>query len=333
MQFLDAARVAAHLDRRVLIDALDAAFRRPHSAPDRQHYPLESDASGRTGGTLLVMPAWNGGHALGVKLVTVFPDNDSRGLPTVCASYVMMDRRTGEPRAILDGTELTRRRTGAASALASRHLSRPEASRLLMVGTGNLAAHLIDSHALVRPIREVRIWGRRFERADALAASLRRPGLAVEAARELEAAVRWADIISCATLSREPLVRGAWLAPGQHLDLVGAFTPAMCEVDDAAVARSELFVDTRSGVLGESGEIIGALARGVIRESALRAEFGDLPRGTFRRSTPQAITLFKSVGAALEDLVAAEIVVQGADGLRPGEPPGRPARSSLPSRP
>lgn len=318
MQFLDAAQVAARLDRRALIDALDTAFRQAYSAPDRQHYALEPGAPGGSGGTLLVMPAWNAEHALGVKLVTVFPDNAARGLPTVCASYVLMDRVTGRPRAVLDGTELTRRRTGAASALASRQLSRPEASRLLMVGTGNLAPHLIESHALVRPIGEVRIWGRRFERAGALAATLRRPGLSVEATDELEAAVRWADIVSCATLSREPLVRGAWLEAGQHLDLVGAFTPAMCEVDDAAVARSELYVDTRSGVLGESGEIIGALARGVIRESALRAEFADLPRGLFRRSTPQAVTLFKSVGAALEDLVAAEIVVAAAGA--PGGP-------------
>ncbi len=324
MQFLDAARVAAHLDRRALIDALDAAFRQAHSAPDRQHYALEAGAPGRPGGTLLVMPAWNAERALGVKLVTVFPDNAARGLPTVCASYVLMDRATGQPRAILDGTELTRRRTGAASALAARHLARPEAARLLLVGSGNLASHLIESHSVVRPISEVRIWGRRFERADALAACLRRPGLSVEATDDLEAAVRWADIVSCATLSREPLVRGAWLAPGQHLDLVGAFTPDMCEVDDAAVARSELYVDTRSGVLGESGEIIGAIARGVIDESALRAQFSDLARGTFRRSMPQAITLFKSVGTALEDLVAAELVV-GAAGVLDG-PGARPLR-------
>lgn len=308
MLFLDAAAVASRLDRRVLIDALETAFREPHSVPDRQHYGLDPGDSGLPGGMLLVMPAWDAAHALGVKLVTVFPENGSRGLPAVCASYVLMDRCTGQPRAFLDGTELTLRRTGAASALASRHLSRPDATRLLMVGTGNLAPHLIDSHRTVRAIEEVRIWGRRPGRADALASSLRTADLSVEATRDLEAAVRWADIISCATLSQEPLVQGAWLAPGQHLDLVGAFTATMCEVDDAAVARSEIYVDTRSGVLRESGEIVGAIARGVIQESALRAELGDLARGTFRRSTPHAVTLFKSVGTALEDLVAAGIV-------------------------
>ena len=312
MQFLDAAAVASRLDRRVLIDALDAAFREPHSIPVRQHYSLEPTSSGQHGGMLLVMPAWDAGHALGVKLVTVFPDNGARSLPSVWASYVLMDRDTGQPRAFIDGTELTVRRTGAASALASRHLSRPESSRLFMVGTGKLAPHLIESHAVVRPITDVRIWGRNAARAAALAATLRRPGLSVTATDDLEGGARWADIVSCATLSRQPLVRGAWLEPGQHLDLVGAYTPQMCEADDEAVARSEIYVDTRSGVLSESGEIVGAIARGVIQESALRAELSDLPRGSFRRSTPQAVTLFKSVGTALEDLVAAEIVAGAA---------------------
>ena len=145
--------------------------------------------------------------------------------PTCCSTP-----RTGQPRALLEGAELTLRRTGAASALASRHLALADASRLAMVGTGRLAPHLIESHAAVRPIREVRIWGRHSERARSLAAALDRPGLSVEAAADLEAAVRWADIVSCATLSRQPLVLGAWLKPGQHLDLVGAFTPQMCRV-------------------------------------------------------------------------------------------------------
>jgi ornithine cyclodeaminase len=179
-----------------------------------------------------------------------------------------------------------------------------------MVGTGRLAPHLIESHAAVRPIREVRIWGRNADRARSLAASLARPGIVVEAAPDLEAAVRWSDIVSCATLSRQPLVLGAWLKPGQHLDLVGAFTPQMCECDDAAVARAELYVDTRIGVLAESGEIIGALARGVIDTSAVRAELSDLGSARFARSGPGAITLFKSVGTALEDLVAAELAVR-----------------------
>jgi ornithine cyclodeaminase len=178
-----------------------------------------------------------------------------------------------------------------------------------MVGTGRLAPHLIESHATVRPIREIKIWGRHIEHSRALAASLQRPGWIVEASEDLESAVRWAQVVSCATLSRQPLVRGEWLTAGQHLDLVGAFTPDMCEVDDAAVARSELFVDTHEGALRESGEIIGAIRRGIIDASCVRGELSDLASGRAGRSDASAVTLFKSVGTALEDLVAAELAL------------------------
>jgi ornithine cyclodeaminase len=298
------------LDRRELIDALDTAFRKPHHVPVRQQYAIEALPHQRASGMLLVMPAWTPGASLGIKLVTVFPDNAERSLPAVFATYVLLDAATGEPRAVLDGTELTLRRTGCASALAARYLAHPDAARLLMVGTGKLAPHLIESHALVRPIREVRIWGRNPERARALAADLSRDGLSVACTDDLEAATRWADVVSCATLSRQPLVFGKWLRAGQHLDLVGAYTPQMCEVDDEAMARSDLYVDTRSGAARESGEIIGAIARGAIVAADIRAEFADLPGGLFGRRSLKAITLFKSVGTALEDLVAAELALR-----------------------
>jgi alanine dehydrogenase len=306
---LDAAAVAARLERGALIDALDAAFRAVAVVPARQQYPVESPGS--RGGTLLVMPAWRAGASLGIKLVTVYPDNAAKDLPAVAATYLLLDASTGVPRALLDGEELTLRRTGAASALASRYLSVPGAARLTMVGTGRLARHLIESHARVRPIREVRIWGRRLERARALAASLRGAPFEAEAVEDLEAAVRWADIVTCATLSEQPLVRGAWLREGQHIDLVGAFSPKMCEADDAALTRAELYVDTRLGALAESGEIVGAIARGAIGAHAVRAELCELGTGQFRRSHGGAITLFKSVGTALEDLAAAELALDG----------------------
>jgi ornithine cyclodeaminase len=311
---IDAAQVAARLDRRALIEALDDAFRKPHQIPARQHYTIDAAQPGQSGGTLLIMPAWDAGPvrgtgaALGVKVITVFPDNALRGLPSVCASYLLLDAATGRACAVIDGGELTLRRTAAASALASRYLSSPGAARLLMVGTGKLAPHLIESHVLVRSVREVRIWGRRADRARQLAASLARPGLSVEATEDLEASTQWADLISCATLSQQPLVLGAWLRPGQHLDLVGAFTPQMREADDEAIARCALYVDTRSGALSESGEIVGAIERGIIDPSAIRAEFAELSAGTFARQDPRAITAFKSVGTALEDLVAAKLV-------------------------
>jgi ornithine cyclodeaminase len=306
---LDAEALAERLDREALIEALDAAFRAPVSAPGRHRHMIEPAQPGARGGTLLVMPAWRAGGSLGIKLVTVYPDNARQGLPTVAATYLLLDASTGVPQALLDGEELTLRRTGAASALASRYLSVADASRLTMIGTGKLAPHLIESHARVRPIREVRIWGRRPERAAAVAAVLSRPQLRVEAVDDLEAAVRWADIVSCATLSQQPLVRGAWLRAGQHLDLVGAFNPQMCEADDEALARAEIYVDTRVGALAEAGEIVGAIARGVIVPQAVRAELTELASGRFERSHPAAITLFKSVGTALEDLAAAELAL------------------------
>jgi alanine dehydrogenase len=315
MLYIDAAHLAARLDRGALIDALETAFRAPAVVPDREHYQVAAPPG--AGGTLLLMPAWRVGGAMGVKVVTVFPDNARRGLPAVGATYLLLDAATGAPRALIDGGELTLRRTGAASALASRHLSNPGASKLLMVGAGKLAPHLIESHARVRPIREVRLWGRRFERARSVAESLDRRCFDARATEDLEAAVRWADIVSCATLSNAPLVRGEWLRPGQHLDLVGAFTRDMCEADDAAIARSELFVDTRAGALAEAGEILGAMARGAIEASAIRAELLELSSGRFARSSPRVITVFKSVGTALEDLAAAELAVAATE-VRPG---------------
>jgi ornithine cyclodeaminase len=305
---LDARAVAARLGRAALIDALDRAFRADVVTPARRQHLVGDDATSRN--VLLVMPAWQPGGRIGVKLVTVFPDNASFGQPSVHAAYVLFDGTTGMPLAVLDGTELTRRRTAAASALAARYLASPHACRLLVIGTGEMAPHLIDSHATVCPIRSVRVWGRRPDRARALAASFDESSFHVEAADDLEIAVRWADIISCATLAETPLVEGAWLRPGQHLDLVGAFSATMREVDDAALARARIFVDTREGALAESGELIHALASGAIRMDDIHGELADLARGLVPgRQSPDEITLFKSVGTALEDLAAAELAL------------------------
>jgi len=312
---LNAATLSVRLERRALIGALDAAFKGRYEMPLRHHHSLPPGSAGGHSGALEIMPAWRTGGSLGIKIATICPDNATRGLPTVHASYLLLDAGTGRPRALLDGTEMTLRRTGAASALASQYLSTPQASRLLMVGAGRLAPHLIESHLVVRPIQEVRVWARRLEQAGALAASLASTGVKITATDDLEGSVGWADIVSCATLSHEPLVMGRWLRPGQHLDLVGAFTPDMREVDDEAVKRAEIFVDTRPGVLSEAGEIVGAISRGVIGENAIRGEFSQLAKGVFARSGPQAITLFKSVGCALEDLAAAELAMLGADEL------------------
>ena len=192
-----------------------------------------------------------------------------------------------------------------------------------MVGAGALAPHLIAAHESQRPIRQVEIWNRRPERAETLAAALRNSGHEVRAVTDLEAAARKADIISCATLSSRPLIGGAWLKPGAHLDLVGAFTPAMRESDDAAAARASIFVDTRAGALKEAGDIVQPLETGVIGEAAIRADLFDLCRGLHPgRTDADEVTLFKSVGTALEDLVAAAFALerrQSAVGGREGD--------------
>jgi ornithine cyclodeaminase len=305
---LDADEVADLLPYDQLIQALAAAFSSDVVAPDRTHHEIV--VPGSDSGRMLLMPAWHPGHALGLKVATVFSSNAQRGLPTVMASYMLMDAETGLPTAILDGTELTLRRTAAASALASSFLSQKSASKLLMVGTGQLAPHMIAAHASARPIDDVCIWGRRRETAEALAESLADTGLSISIAENLEQAVAWAEIICCATSSVDPLIRGFWLRGGQHLDLVGAYQPNMAEVDSACMARCEIYVDTRSGALAEAGEIVQAIEAGIITEPDIRAEMSELATGEIGgRESDEAITLFKSVGTALEDLAAAELAM------------------------
>jgi alanine dehydrogenase len=308
---LDRTEIAARLARHNLIDRLESAFAADNVTPVRQRYDLAGPAGGNT---LLLMPGWRANGAIGVKLVTVFADNAIRSLPAVHACYVLFDGDTGAPRAMLDGNELTLRRTGAASALAAKYLARPDAQRLLMVGTGELAPHVVLSHAEVRPIKAVRIWGRRVERAHEVAAELSGQDFSVDVCHDLEAGVGWADIISCATLSQTPLINGRWLRPGQHLDLIGAFRPNMREVDDVAMTRAALYVDTRAGALVEAGEFVQTLAAGLIVPSDIKGELSELVRGLVPgRSDPDALTLFKSVGTAIEDLAAAELAVESGD--------------------
>ncbi len=313
MRMIDAAEIDAALDFVTLIERLRVAFRDSGvTVPPRHHHVVPS--SGERPATLLLMPAWRNGGCLGVKVAAVVPDNPSRGLPAVTGLYLLLDGVTGTPLAALDAAALTRRRTAAASALAADYLARPDAATLVMVGTGGLAAPLIRAHATVRPLRDVLIWGRTAAKAERLAAQLETPGLRVAATTELAAAVRAADIVSCATAATAPLIHGEWLAPGCHLDLVGGFTPAMREADDAAVARCRLFVDTRAGALAEAGDLTQPIRSGVIAETNIVGDLFELARGdqTGRRSLEE-VTLFKSVGTALEDLAAAELAFQRAE--------------------
>ncbi len=308
MKQLDAAAVEAALDYPSLIDRLAEAFRTGAAVPQRQHHAVP--VPGGRDGTLLVMPAWREGGAIGIKLVGVFPDNAAHGLGAVQGSYLLMSATTGVPLALLDAPALTARRTAAASALAARHLARPDAERLLVVGTGALAPCLAEAHAAVRRFREIRIWGRRAEAAAAVADRLRARGLPAEPTADLAAAAAAADVISCGTLSQSPVIRGEWLKPGSHLDLVGGYLPTMREADDRAVQRATVFVDTRGGALAEAGDIVDPIRRGILSADAIAGDLFDLVRGAAGRSAPDQVTLFKSVGYALEDLAAAELAVE-----------------------
>ena len=301
MKILNAAQVAAASPYRDIVEALRQGFREPATTPVRHHHdPLPTT-------TLLLMPAWTA-QWTGLKVVTVKTDNPALGLPTVQGSYLLLDNATGAPVVMMDGTELTRRRTAAASALAADYLARPDASVHAIVGAGALAVHFAKAHATVRPISKTLICNRTVEKAEAVAAALRADGMQAEAC-DIEAAIRQADIVSGVTGSTVALIKGAWIKPGTHIDLAGAFKPTMRETDGDAVAMAQVFVDTRDGALAEAGDLIQAQAEGKFDFAAVKGDLFDLTQGRNRgRQNGREITLFKSCGTALEDLATAVMV-------------------------
>lgn len=308
MRIVTADDLTGLLSYDALVDALASAFQSDIAVPVRHHHTIPQPGADAT---LLLMPAWTeeGERYLGCKVVTVFPANADAGKPSVYGQYLLMSGATGEPLALIDGRQLTAWRTAAASALAARYLARQDASHLVMIGAGALAPHLVRAHAAVRSIARVTLWNRTRGKAIALGFGLEVSGIKVEVTDDLEAAVRAADIVSCATLSAKPLIKGAWLKAGTHVDLVGGFTPKMREADDAAIRRARVFVDTRAGAMKEAGDIVGPLKRRIIKRSDIKADLFDLCRGKAKgRSSAKEITLFKSVGTAIEDLAAAMLV-------------------------
>jgi ornithine cyclodeaminase len=297
-----------------LVDALREAFKADIAAPIRHHHTVKQPGADAT---LLLMPAWTTGaqggeQFLGTKIVTVFPDNGKLSKPAVLGSYILMSGATGEPLAVMDGTTLTRWRTACASALAASYLAREDATHLAMIGAGALAPYLVRAHASVRPIKRVTLWNRTRGHAVQAAFGLAVGGLEVEVSDDLEAAVRDADIVSCATLSSAPLVCGKWLKKGAHVDLVGGFTPKMREADDDAVKKARVYVDTRAGATKEAGDIVQPLKSGVLKKESILGDLFELTRGKAKgRTGNMQVTLFKSVGTAIEDLAAAMLVWRG----------------------
>lgn len=293
-----------------LVNALQTAFTENIQVPPRLHFDIENPKASRET-TLLMMPAWQAGDVAGIKLVTVAPENSQKNLPSIQGTYILLDVDTGSMKAMMDAPSLTAKRTAAASALASRYLSRENSETLLIVGTGTLAPQLIAAHTSVRSIKQVYVWGRNHQRAQQVCQQVADLNIACEAVEDLECYVKKADIISCATLSTEPLILGKWLQEGQHLDMVGAYRPDMREMDDDCLTRAVIFVDNMESAVRETGDLAIPLAEKIIEMSDIHADLFALcgNKFTFERKSKD-ITVFKSVGHALEDLAAAKLVVE-----------------------
>ena len=309
MKVYDRENVASSLQYGILIEALRKAFSSKITAPERVQHTIKNKNG--SDATLLLMPAWKIGEHIGIKIVSVFPENTTNNMNAVHANYFLVNANDGKPVAVMDGTELTLRRTACASALAADYLVKKNVDTLLMIGTGNLAPHMIKAHCVVRNYSRILIWGRNEEKAERLALSLNIKDKEILAKNDIKEALNIADVISCATLTQKPLIMGDWIKPGQHLDLVGAFTPDMAEVDSKAIAKSKVVVDTYEGALSESGELINALKEGRIKKEHILSDLRELVLEEKKiRKDSNDITLFKSVGTALEDLAAAELVIE-----------------------
>ena len=308
MRVVPGAEVHALCTWDALVDALAEAHRGPMPSVDRSEI---HHAHGRTRNTYFNLPAWLDGVAMGTKVVTVLPENPQAGLPAIQALYVLCEARTGSPVAVIDGTALTYRKTAADSALGARLLAREDSIHLVMAGAGGLAPYLVAAHRAVRPsLTRVSVWNRSGGKAKALAAQI-----GAEVVTDLDAAVREADIVCCATNATEPLIRGAWLKPGAHLDLVGSFTPDMRECDDDAVRRARLFVDSRQFAIDQPGDLADPLRRGIIGRERIEADLFDLCRhGPPRLRLPEDITLFKNGGGAHLDLFTALFIWKAIGG-------------------
>jgi ornithine cyclodeaminase len=310
MQTISAVTVNRALSYPLLINALHRAFTENITVPPRLHFDIENPSASRET-TLLMMPAWQAGDVAGVKLVTVAPDNYQHQLPSIQGTYLLFDVKTGTLKVSMDAPSLTAKRTAAASALASRFLSRENSETLLIVGTGTLAPQLIEAHASVRPIKTVYVWGRNLAKAQLVCQQVKHLGLNCKTIENLKEHVGKADIISCATLSTEPLIFGEWLQNGQHLDMVGAYRPDMREMDDQCLLRSHVFVDNMESAIRETGDLALPLHAKVILPEHIKADlFAICSKAYVFQRKIEDITIFKSVGHALEDLAAAKLVAE-----------------------
>ncbi|MEL0614246.1 ornithine cyclodeaminase family protein [Marinomonas arenicola] len=302
MKMISAEQVASALTWPTMIERLRRTFAEGVTSPKRHHHEMvRPDGEA----TMLIMPAWENHGYIGVKVINVFPQNTAHNLPAISGVYLLSEGKHGTPLACIDGNELTRRRTAAASALAAKMLARKDAKTLLLVGSGKVASMLLEAHSSIFDFDEVLVWGYNKDEAKQLIKRYENQ-CNIRLVDELEAASKQADIISCATFSSTALIKGEWLKPGTHLDLVGSFRSDMRESDGNAMARSSIFVDTYEGAKNEAGDIINAINENFISFSDIKADLFELTRGEkIGRANDAEITVFKSVGASLEDLAAA----------------------------
>lgn len=304
--FLDADAIRRGVPMADLLDAVEAAYRDVAAGRDRS--PLRSHVE-LGDGSLLVMPGVReGGAGATVKLVTVMPGNAARGLPTIHAVIVWFDAATGRPLALLDGAAVTAMRTGAASAVGTRLLARTDAETLVVIGAGAQADWQVRAVVAARPIRRVLVYARDAARRETFARRMADDtGLAAEAAADAERAVRDADVICCATTSSVPVFDAAWVRPGTHVNAIGAFRLGMVELPPALFGRAAVVaVDSRGAALAEAGDVVAAIETGEIAADAI-VEIGTVPPEWAANRDPDAITVFKSVGLAIQDVAAVEL--------------------------
>jgi len=302
---IDAERTRASLPFDRLIPALREAFTAGADVPLRHHHFMPQP-DGSTA-TILIMPAWQRAF-VGIKIVTIFPENGKRLLPGLFSSYLLCDGETGQHIALIDGNEITSRRTAGIGALGASFLAREDATKLLICGSGRIASLTADAFRVVRPIDKVAVWNVNEAGAARLVFDLRAKGIDATVAHDLERAVGEADIVSCATLASSPIIKGAWLKPGVHLDLIGSFTPFMREADDEVFRRGRVWLDTYDA-LKESGELLDPIRDGVIMPDDIRGSLAELCRSERKgRASDAEITVFKAVGNALSDIAAAGLV-------------------------
>jgi len=299
-------KISEHLDYKKLIEALREIFQSDYTMPVRHHHFYKTPEGDDN--TLILMPVWNSEY-MGMKQVTVAPANAKRNMPSIFEQYILSDSKTGQPLAMMNATELTSRRTACTSALASSYLSREDSENLLIVGGGSVAKHLVQAHLAVRNFKKVSVWMRNSTKMSEFVADLKNQGIAVEAVTNLEEAARNADLISCATLSKTPIIKGEWVKPGTHLDMIGSHKPDTRETDDDAIRKSSIFVDSRAGALHETGELALPIANGILSEKDVKADIVELVKDIHPgRTSTDEVTLFKSAGLAIEDLAAALLV-------------------------